>query len=247
MKKRIIIIITILLLPIIFYLFMSHHLIYKKIGNAGLPTADTKGEYMIKGVDKKTGLIYSALGDSLTAGVGTEKYEESYPYLLAQKFSESYGDIDLRDRAYPGARTSGLINDLLEPAIKDQPDVITLLIGVNDIHGLVSKKQFTENYSHILKRLKNETKAKVYAISIPFIGTNSLLLPPYHTFFRHETEEYNKIIKKLANEYNIKYIDLYTPTARMFESPAMCSRDEFHPSAAGYDLWANIIYANLNH
>lgn len=228
------------------YLFAAHHFIYKRISGAGLKSPDSKGEYLISsGINTGAKITYTALGDSLTAGVGVSKYEDSYPYRLAQTMSGGSGVI-LRDRAYPGARTSDLIKDLLDTAINDQPDIITLLIGVNDVHGNVSKKIFTENYAEILRRLKTETKARIVAISIPYIGTDSLLLPPYNLYFKYRTVEYNKIIKKLAQENNIEYADLYTPTERMFANPALYSADSFHPSASGYRLWSEIIYADYN-
>lgn len=248
MKKKIIIICVAIFICLAAYLFAAHYYIYKKISDAGLKASDTKGEYVIEGnVNNGTSLVYAALGDSMTAGVGVSKYEESYPYQFAQKISDnSGGDIVLRDYAYPGAKTSDLIKNLLSAAINGNPDIITLLIGVNDIHGNVSKTKFAENYAEILMRLKTETKAKIFAVNIPYIGTNALLLPPFDSYFKYRTIEYNKIIKKLAEDNNIEYVDLYAPTERMFENSAFHSADLFHPSAEGYKLWAEIIYADYN-
>jgi lysophospholipase L1-like esterase len=247
MKKKIIIISITVFIFLVVYLFATHYYIYKRISAAGLKASDTKGEYIIRsGVNNGASLIYTALGDSLTAGVGVLKYEESFPYQLAQKISGGSGNIILRDRAYPGARTSDLISHLLTTAINDQPDIVTLLIGVNDIHGNVSETNFSKNYAEILRRLKTETQAKIFAISIPYIGTAALLLPPFNFYFKYETIEYNKIIKKLALANNIEYVDLYTPTESIFKNAALYSTDSFHPSAKGYSLWAEIIYANFN-
>jgi acyl-CoA thioesterase-1 len=245
-KKKITIIVAILFFLII-YLFAGHYSIYSRIGHSGLKVPDIKGEYLVvSDFGKKTSLTYTALGDSLTAGMGVSNYEDSYPYKLSRKISAENGNIVLRDRAYPRARTSDLINNLLTTTINDQPDVITLLIGVNDIHGGISKAEFSKNYTEILRRLKTETKAKIFIINIPYIGTNSLLLPPFNSYFKYQTIEYNKIIKKLAQANNIEYVDLYTPTEYMFKDPALYSIDLFHPSAKGYELWAEIIYANFN-
>jgi len=248
MKNKIIIISLFIIISSAIYLFMTHHYIYERLSDAGLKSPDLRGEYMIgRSENNGTKLIYAALGDSLTAGVGVSNYEDSFPYQFAKKMSgNSNNQIILRNRAYPGARTGHLIKDLLPSAINDRPDVVTLLIGVNDIHGNVSKKVFSENYAEILRRLKTKTKATIIAISIPFIGTDSLLFPPYDLYFKYETIEYNKIIKKLAQESNVKYVDLFTPTERMFENSAFYSADLFHPSARGYELWSDIIYAGYD-
>jgi lysophospholipase L1-like esterase len=248
MKKKILIISSAIFVFLVVYLFAAHHHIYREISAGGLKFSDQKGEYFVgAGTDSGNSLVYTAIGDSLTAGVGAEKYEDSYPYQIAQKLSGNRAGISLRDRAYPGARTSDVVNNLLNSAINDKPDIITLLIGVNDIHGLVSKKKFTENYSEILRRLKGETKAKIFTVSVPYIGTDSLLLPPYAAYFKFETKEYNQIIKALAQSYGVEYVDLYSPTENMFETAAFCASDSFHPSARGYALWAEIIYADINH
>ena len=245
MKKKILIICITAFICLGGYLFIAHHLIYKRISASGLKPSDNIGEYIIGSIKDKPSLIYTALGDSLTSGTGVLNYEESYPYQLAQKIAVDDEGIILRDRSYPGVRTEGLIKNLLAAAINDKPNIITLLIGVNDVHGNVSKTKFTKNYQEILTRLKTETNAKIYAVNIPYLGTDSLLLPPFNSYFRHKTVEFNKIIKKLAEGNNINYIDLYTPTKYMFENNALCSIDSFHPSAKGYELWAEIIYKNF--
>jgi lysophospholipase L1-like esterase len=230
------------------YLFLAHAYFFWRLGRAGLPlpvprTAAIKAENNMA----LKPLIYAALGDSLTAGAGLQRYEETYPYLLAEKISAGRGEIALSGFSYPGAKTADLIKDLLGPAIAQNPDIVTLLIGVNDVHGNVSGREFRNNYRQILKRLTGETRAEIYAINIPFIGSDSLLLPPYDYYYKKKTIEFNNIIKTLAQNSGVKYIDLASPTAALFSKDgAHYSADSFHPSAEGYRLWADIIYADIN-
>jgi lysophospholipase L1-like esterase len=244
MKNKIVIFSLSAVIILTGYLFLAHHLIYAKIGSVSLKNPDISHQYIIGQGGNK--LVYTAIGDSLTSGVGVTNYSESYPYRLAQKMAGSSGKIDLRVQAYPGARSGDIVRDLLTLAINNNPDVVTVLAGVNDIHGFVSKIQFAENYQEILTRLKSETKAKIYAVSIPHLGADALLWPPYNFYFRYQTIEFNKIIKKLAQADNVEYVDLYTPSENMFNNPDLYSADFFHPSAAGYGLWAEIIYADFN-
>ena len=245
--KKLLSFLSVIIVLLIAYLFLANARIYKIIGSASLPSPDTKHEYTILGSPDKTNtVIYTALGDSLTAGVGTTNYEQSYPYIFAEKISTGSKSLTLYDRAYPGARTSDVIKNLLSTAITDQPDVVTVLVGANDIHDHTSEKEFSQNYQYILTQLKTKTKAKIFAVSIPYLGTNNLLLPPYNTYFKNRTVKFNLIIKKLAEENNIKYIDLYTPTENFFDDPTMHAADFFHPTAKAYNLWAKIIYANYN-
>ncbi|MCX6785276.1 MAG: SGNH/GDSL hydrolase family protein [Candidatus Komeilibacteria bacterium] len=245
-RKYLIIILIILALGI--YLNRAYSYIYQKIGSANLPPVSRMGIYIIDNANAGQNITYVALGDSLTAGAGVEQYQQSYPYLLAQKIAEAKkSKVTLKILAIPGEKTADLINDLLPAAIADQPEVITLLIGVNDIHGFIFKADWQKKYEQILRELTQKTTAKIYLINLPEIGANNLLLPPYNYYFRAVTKKFNKVIKELASQYNLAYIDLATPTADLFKQPgAHYAADFFHPSAAGYALWAQIIYADLH-
>ena len=229
------------------YLNRSYAYIYDKMGGTNMKLPDKSEEYFI-GNNAKDGksLVYVALGDSLTAGAGVDNYEKSYPYLIAEKLSEK-NNIILKSRAVPGFKSGDVKDALLSSAVSDDPDIVTLLVGVNDIHNQISKDDFRENYDQILKVLTQETKAKIYAISIPFVGSGSLILPPHNYYLDLETREFNEIIKDLAEKNNVPYVDLYSPTAEEFKrSDSYYSIDLFHPSAKGYDFWAKIIYASLD-
>jgi len=228
------------------YLNRAYAHVYSTIGAADLPVVNQRESYVIGSNMNSANIIYVALGDSLSAGAGTERFEDSFPYLLAEKMAGA-GRVTLSDRAIPGEVTSNLLSDLLPLAISDKPNIVTLLIGVNDIHNFTSERDFQENYDQILRRLTTETAAKIYVINIPFIGADKMMLPPYQAAFDLRTREFNSIIKELATKYSVAYIDLYTPTVAQFKkSGDHYSADLFHPSAAGYKIWADVIYAGTN-
>ncbi|MFA5131534.1 MAG: SGNH/GDSL hydrolase family protein [Patescibacteria group bacterium] len=230
------------------YFNRSYSYIYSHIDKIGLTSPDRDLNYVLSNNEAaSSSLVYVALGDSLTAGTGATDYSESYPYLLAQYFAGNDYRILLYDRAVPGAKTSDLLVSLLPAAIRDNPDVVTLLIGVNDVHGQVSQADFRANYDAILSRLSTETKAKIVIINIPYLGAGNLLLPPYNTLFDFRTREFNKIIAELAAKYQLKEVDLYTQTVALFkEGGSHYAADFFHPSAEGYKIWADLIYADLS-
>ena len=230
------------------YINRSYAYIYYRISMANLKSVDSARNYLIVNNQTATSsLVYAALGDSLTSGVGANKYSQSYPYLLAQYLAGNDYQVTLKDYSVPGARTQDLLDGLLPGAIKANPDVVTILIGVNDIHGKISTQEFAANYEEILSRLTKETRAKIYIINIPFIGANSLIWQPHRYLYQARTNEFNKIIKQLASKYQVNYLDLYTSTYLLLrESGIHYSDDLFHPSAEGYKIWADLIYADFN-
>lgn len=231
------------------YLWASHYHIYHRISAVGLK-AVSQGSLYIAGSDKATArnLTYAAIGDSLTAGVGTRKYEESFPYVLTQTLAERRGEkIILNNFSYSGAKTSDLLTNLLPRVPATKPNFITLLVGTNDVYGGVSAKVFKENYRQILERLTGETKAEIYVISLPFLGSPELLFKPYNYYYYSRIKDFNQIIRELAADYNLEYIDLATPAlAEAKANRSYYAADLFHPSAAGYKFWAEIIYDNIN-
>jgi len=244
--KKTLLILTLILLVIVGYLLFTHHYIYRGIGLAHLPDVDISHNYMIGNkIDNK--IIYAVLGDSLTAGVGADRYIDSFPYLIAKDFTQAGVGVNLQVFAYPGARSENLINDLLEPAIKSQPQLVTILIGTNDMHGFISLNKFKKNYQYVIDQLKTRTKAKIFLISVPFIGSDALILEPWRYYFNQETIKYNQVIKELADTNGVGYVDIATPTATKFKtSGSHYSVDNFHPSAEGYALWSKIIYDKIN-
>jgi lysophospholipase L1-like esterase len=246
-KKRWLIIIVILAIIATVYLNRVYSHIYQVIGAADLKPVAGGEAYVINNMITENSLVYAALGDSLTAGAGADKPEEYLPYLLAQNFGGPDKKIILKNYSVPGAKTEDLVVSFLPLAIKDNPEIVTVLIGINDIHDFVSPTDFRNNYETILSRLTAETKAKVYVINIPFIGADELIGQPYRFYFKQKINKYNEIIKELAAKYSAGYVDLYTPTFSLLrQSGDHYSIDLFHPSASGYKIWADIIYADIN-
>ena len=204
MKKRILTISLLILVCVGIYLNRSYAYIYDKIDDMALTASNVKQTYSFGDAQTSNkNIVYVALGDSLTAGVGVDTYEQSYPYQFAQKLAQKNTYTTLYPYAIPGAKTKDLTGSLLESAIKTSPDIITILIGVNDIHGNIDTTEFKNNYESILKRLTRETRAKIYIINIPYIGSPKLILPPHNIYFDKKTQDYNEVLAQLATQYKV--------------------------------------------
>lgn len=228
------------------YIYTANGFIYHRIGAAHFTLPHREQVYYMNPTLATNNKVYVALGDSLTAGSGADTFEETYPYLVADKMAQNKQELVLRNFSTPGFKSQDLIDVFLEETVKTQPDIVTIMIGVNDIHNYVGEERFAKNYRTILEVLTNYTKAKIYLISIPYIGADTTILPPLDLYFLDKTSDYNKVIKELSREYQVTYIDLDTPTRDLFRRDgAHYSADGFHPSAAGYKIWADIIYDGL--
>lgn len=196
--------------------------------------------------EKKPNTIkYVALGDSLTFGIGADRSDQSFPALLAKKLTTETTAVELTNLGIPGAIVHNVIYDEFNAAITAKPDLITLLIGVNDLHNFVDLDVYKNNLRIILTALKKDTTAKIVILSLPNLGTKSLVLPPYDLYYAKKTAEYNEALKAVATEAGVQFIDISTVTDQWNGDKSYYGVDEFHPSAKGYESWVNKIYVQL--
>lgn len=230
----------ILLVAVLAYLLLAYNYFYFRLHSAHIPWPSNNIVYNFNAAAVPQ-TKYVALGDSLTYGFGAVNYEDSYTYRLASSLSANGSGLTLSDLSYPGSRTDDVIKQL--SAVKSiQPDVLTLFIGVNDVHQVFETSNFAENYEHILYRLTHETKAKIYVVNIPYLGPSSVNWPPFNSYYDAHTRSHNATIEKLAAKYGVAYIDLYSKTVDLFKHDgAHYAKDAYHPSAEGYKIWANIL------
>jgi lysophospholipase L1-like esterase len=247
MLKKILIIFFSLLGLFVIYFFTANWFFYHQIQMAGLQISDLKHKYVFnETATTSPGLVYAAMGDSLTAGVGLADYEQSYPYLVAQEIAGQDTKVTHLNFSYPGYKTDDLIRDMLPETIASQPDVITLLIGVNDVHNNDNRQHFRKNYENLLQQLTTKTKAKINVISIPLIGSKYSLWPGYRVYYYSKSLIFNGIIQELAIKYQVNYIDLTNSTQQYSLKPGYYVVDGFHPSDLGYQYWSQIIYDHLS-
>lgn len=225
---------------VLMYLFISYEYFYLKLGAAHIPWPNNQLVYHFN-ESSGTNIKYVALGDSLTYGFGANEYKDSYTYKLANYLSQNGNSVTLNDLSYPGNRTDDIKKQLNATTVL-KPDIITLFIGINDTHQLVETSNFEKNYDQILYQLVHTTNAKIYLINIPYLGPSSINLPPFNFYYEAKTRSHNKTIEKLASKYNLSYIDLYGQSVGLFKNNGPhYAKDQYHPSAEGYEIWSQII------
>ena len=182
-------------------------------------------------------------GDSITdAGRDKRNYHDlgaGYPRFAAENIRADFPETDFEfiNFGISGNRTDQLFDRLYPDAIAFDPDIISILIGINDVwhrHGTTqiatTDAQIETNYRAILDRLKNETRAKI-VILCPF-----LLDDEAKESWRGEVDRVIAIVRKLAEEY----ADVYVPLDLLFEEalkvqpePKFYSADGVHPNDNG--------------
>ncbi|MCL4367140.1 SGNH/GDSL hydrolase family protein [Patescibacteria group bacterium] len=236
----------------VIYLYFGYTRFYSLIGEKSLPDPSNNQAYFFSNGQltsqpdsNQQYYKYAALGDSLTAGVGTYSYEQTFPFMYAQRLAKTHTQLEFTNFGQPGARTIEVINYQLNPAIKQQPNLVTLLVGVNDIHDLQKQSSFEQHFDQIVNTLLQQTSAQIIILNIPYLGSNMILWPPYNYLFDMRTQQFNRTIEKSCNLERVICIDLYHQTHHAFQTnPDLYAADQFHPSEHGYLYFVNSLNAN---
>lgn len=185
-------------------------------------------------------------GDSITdAGRDKRNYHNmgnGYPLYASKYISEAHPDIDFEfiNFGINGNRTGQLFDRLYADGIAFQPDIFSILIGINDIwhrYGNENVKttdtQIEANYRAILERVKSETNSKIIMLS-PYV-----LDAEDKAHMKEDLKKVLPIVEKLADEF----ADVYVPLDKKFEEvlktqpePKYYSGDGVHPNKNGAEF-----------
>lgn len=190
---------------------------------------------------KKVKLLFQ--GDSITdAGRDRRNYRDlgnGYPKYAAEYLRAENPEIefDFIDLGISGNRTSQLFDRVTPDFIDLDPDIISILIGINDIwHRYnwdripTSDAQFELNYRSLLTQLKAKTHAKIVIMAPFYLDSEE------NAFIRDDLVTVGSIVKKLADEFADVYIPLDVHFAEALKSqpaPLHYSDDGVHPNANG--------------
>ena len=64
--------------------------------------------------------------------------------------------------------------------------------------------------------------------------------------YQRTIDEFNRKLQEIARKYDITVFDVYTITREQLPAhPEYFSADGFHPSDAGYEMWAQQMWPTL--
>ena len=193
----------------------------------------------------KTGPInYVALGDSTGSGVGAR--DGGYVLRLFNRLVERRPGSKLTNLCVSGATTQDLIRGQLERGVAADPDLVTVGIGINDIgHGLTIE-QFSKNYEEILTTLREKTHAQIVVTNIPDVSSAPRIPGSMRNTYQQQIISFSARLEEIAKRHGVAVFDVYTITKHELPShPEYFSSDGFHPSDAGYELWATQMWPTI--
>lgn len=190
---------------------------------------------------------YVALGDSTGVGVGAGN-DGGYPERLYRRLKAQGVKAGILNLAQSGAQSAEVLLEQAPRAAGARPALITLGIGGNDLWRLVPEDEFSANLSAIADLLE-PTGARVVVCNLVDLGhapvakTVEGWLGINPRQISERVVRFNACIAKLATRRGFEVVDLFTPSHHELLAPnRYFSADGFHPSATGYDRWAELLW-----
>jgi lysophospholipase L1-like esterase len=184
-------------------------------------------------------------GDSITdAGRSRENDAElgrGYANMTAAWFGMLYPEKNVRfiNRGISGNRVRDLQARWQEDCLDLRPDVISILIGINDTWRRYDRDDptDTEDYANgfrdLLERTRRETAATLVLLE-PFV----LPVPDDRRQWREDLDPKIQAARELAREFEAVYVPLdgIFAAACCRRAPAFWAADGVHPTQAGHAL-----------
>ena len=187
-------------------------------------------------------------GDSITdAGRSTEDDQNlgyGYPALVSGQLGVEYvNQYRMLNRGVSGDRIVDLYARIKADIINLKPDIISILIGVNDVgreiyqhNGMDADKSF-KVYSMLIEEIKEALPDAKIMILEPFVlkGTATEM---YWEEFQSGVLERAGMEKEAAKKYDLRFV----PLQNRFDEAAIMApngywlRDGIHPTTAGHEL-----------
>lgn len=155
------------------------------------------------------------LGDSITdayhnLGVDIRGLGNGYVECICRKMEETGKEVKIFNRGHDGFTAAGLQKRLLQDCILQQPDIVSILIGCNDVGIMMNtgktleQQRFKEIYEEIIVEIQNETEADIICMA-PFIFPR----PEKYLNWIPEIRSAEAIIKKTAQKYGLTFLPLH--------------------------------------
>jgi len=184
---------------------------------------------------------YLALGDSYTIGTGASDESRSWPAIIAARLN-----AELTNPAVNGYTTLDLIRHEL-PLVKGlQPDLVSVLIGVNDLVQGRTPEQYRDSLRTIYEEVATLKlpAGRVAAVSIPTWS----YAPAAADFGGAQkvdrlTSAFNAVAREEAKARDFTWVDIGPASTARIGSQGWIGADQLHPGDAQYAVWADAIWS----
>ncbi len=193
-------------------------------------------------------------GDSITEGLRKHDVPEDLGQWYAQRVAGALelahpGEFTFINRGISGNRIVDLYARIKADIINLKPDILTLMIGTNDVWAEYSRQNGVPpaKYERFYEKLLDEVEAALPGIKIILLGSYYQEgVQEYNDSFLPEVKERAEIVRKIAERRGYPYI----ATQPLFDEAEKrgvqrLTYDGVHPDIAGCELLKNALVREI--
>ena len=186
-------------------------------------------------------VVWLFTGDSITHGALHTHGWRSYPEHFAERVRwelQRMRDVVI-NTGISGDTVRGLLEDVSHRVLRFEPDVVSIMIGMNDAaDGPAGRSEFQSAYRTLLDWLRKETRCPLW------LHTPNPVTPAETR--RTDLPAYVEIVRTVAAEYDAVLLDhdrlwrqMSVPLERLLDD------GELHPNHLGHTLMARYCFQAL--
>ena len=188
-------------------------------------------------------LRYIALGDSYTIGTGVG-YRDRWPDQLVAALGPNEPTIDLvANLGVNGYTTGDLIRHELPALDRLRPEIVTLLVGVNDVVRGIATTAYVANLRTILDELVGRVGAeRIVTVAVPDYTVTPAGADYGDPAQRHDgIVAANTAMAREAADRGVAFVDIFDVSLLARDDRTLVAADGLHPSGRQYGLWVDRI------
>jgi len=223
-------------------------------GAAAIAIPSALSGFPVPGDDEGNSCTFLFQGDSITDGNRSRNTDwnhvlgHGYAYLIAARlwYQLPKKGFHFFNRGISGNTVPDLAARWADDTIAIKPDVLSILIGVNDtMHAVGGDTNFTvESYENGYRALLAQTKQQLPQVELvicePFILPVGRVEDKWADYQREVTGR-QQVAKKLAAEFNATFVplqDSFNEAAAKYPPAGYWMWDGIHPMPNGHELFA---------
>jgi lysophospholipase L1-like esterase len=178
------------------------------------------------------------IGESTAAGVGARVHAEALPGFLAEALRARLGrSVAWSVTGKNGATVRKVITDLVPVMNGAAADLVVVTVGINDLIRQRPLKVWTTDLTELIRALQDTYRhAQVLIAGMPPVRRFPAIPQPLRRVIGARAQAMDGAMREVAHSNGAVHVPMDEATAqdrRLFAS------DGFHPSPAGYRVWAN--------
>lgn len=199
----------------------------------------------------ENGLVFLFQGDSITDGNRGRNKDPNhimghgYAFSIASRVGARFPEkrLTFYNKGISGNTVPDLLDRWKEDALDLKPDVLSLLVGINDTDRAIKEKdeeatsKFERGYRMLLSRTKEQLPGCMLVLCEPFIAPVGRVKEQWSEW-QTEIQKKQEVVRQLSAEHGTVFV----PLQKVFDQAALRAPavywvwDGIHPTVAGHEL-----------